>query len=561
MGCQRSSRADAGVIALLRNVLRLSTGLVALAYLFTTACGAPRDEYPGESVFRAALGSDPETFDPGVMSGSIEGQVAVQIYEGLLSPPAGNGPPEPGVAESWDVSDDGTVWTFRLRRDARWSNGDTVVAEDFREAWLRMLRGDVPADYVSFVRYIRHARAFEIARSAAAADPITRPFTRLLEHGVGVRAVDDFTLEVALESPTPFFEDIVMFYSMFPVHRPTVAEQGSEQAFLAENLVSNGPFRMEVYLRRNRIELVPNEHYWDRDNLWLDRVVFPIIEDGGARVTAFRDGRVDWAYDLPNDQLAILSTMPEFRSAPQLGTYFYRLNTTRPVLDDVRVRRALSLALNREELCRCTLDTLYEPAGGFVPPIPGWVPSDLVRYEPGEARRLLSEAGFPGGRGFPKLELLYNTSENHRTIAQYIQDQWKTELGIDITLLNQEWKVYLDSMDALDYEIARAGWIGDYVDPNTFLELWRTGDGNNRTGFASPRYDALIESSLREPDPERRAELLREAEELLLSEVPIIPVFYYSQFHLVRQNVHGWEMNVRNVHLARWIRVEHAEAP
>ncbi|MCB9519656.1 MAG: peptide ABC transporter substrate-binding protein [Myxococcales bacterium] len=518
------------------------------------ACAGERDRTPLDT-FVVALESDPETFDPGVMSGSIEGQVAYSMYEGLLSPPAGDGPPVPGVAREWTTSPDGLTWTFTLRDDARWSNGDRVVAEDFREAWLRMLRGDIAADYVSFVRYIRSARAYEAARRAVGGSSWTRPLVRALELGVGVRAPSPNTLIVDLESPTPFFADVVMFYSMFPVHRPTIARLGDAAAFRAENLVTNGPFRMrpDGYRRRVAIELEQNPYYWDRAALGVDRVTHLIIEDGAARVTAFLDGRVDWADDPPNNQLAILAALPQFHSAPQLGTYFYRVNVTDPLLSDRRVRRALSLALNRGELCRCTLDGLYTVATGFTPPLPGYPALDAVRYDPNEARRLLAEAGYPGGESFPPLEILYNTSENHRVIAQFVQDQWQNELGIDVTLVNQEWKVYLDTMDTLQYQVARSGWIGDYVDPNTFLELWRSDDENNRTGWDDPEYDALIAAALREPDTARRLDQLRVAEAHLLDAAPIIPVYFYAQFHLVDDRVRGWEMNVRNTHLSRWV--------
>ena len=531
-----------------------STIVIAAVFAVAAACSSS-DELPADPsrTFFAALGSDPETFDPGIMSGSIEGKVGYQLYEGLISPPPGDGPPRPGVAERWETSPDGITWTFHLRNDARWSNGDRVVAADFREAWLRMLRGDVAADYVSFVRYIDNAHAFEVANRALKARRETRVLRNLLERQVGVSAPNDETLVVRLEQPTPFFADVAMFYVMFPVHRGNIELHGQEDAFRSENLVTNGPFRMHRYLRRNRVELVVNEHYWDRDNLGLDAVVFPIIEDNSARVTAFLDERVDWMHDPPNNQLVILSAMDEFQSAPQLGTYYYRFNTTIEPLSDRRVRQALSLALNRAELCRCTLDDLYDTPAGFVPPLPGYTGVDKVRYDPAEARRLLAAAGFPNGEGFPELEILYNTSENHKTIAQFVQDQWQNELGINVVLINQEWKVYLDAMDALDYEVARAGWIGDYVDPNTFLELWRTGDGNNRTGFANPEYDRLIGASLAETDTERRLELLTEAEALLMTEMPVMPIYFYSQFHLVRNNIEGWEMNVRNVHLARWM--------
>ncbi len=530
-----------------------ASALAACCVLFSACSGGGADATLQGDIFRASLGSDPETFDPAVMTGSIEGKVAYQIYEGLISPPAGDGDPVPGVAERWETSEDGLTWTFHLRSNARWSNGDPVVAEDFRQAWLRIARGDVAADYISFIRYIKHAHGYEIAGRALRRHPWLAPVVGVLEAGVGVRAPDPRTLIVDLQSPTPFFADIAMFYTLFPVHRGTIAEFGQNDAFRAENIVTNGPFQMHQYLRRNRIELKANPNYWDAANVHLDGVVMPIIEDASARITAFNDGRVHWADDPPNDQLAILSASPAFRSAEQLGTYYYRFNVTDPTLSDVRVRRALSFALNRAELCRCTLDSLYTPPTGFVAPLPNYPGVDGIGYDPGLARELLAEAGYPNGEGFPELEILYNTSENHRTIAQFVQDQWQTELGINVVLINQEWKVYLDTMEALDYQVARSGWIGDYVDPNTFLELWRTGDGNNRTGFANAEFDDLVSRSLRETDPARRVALQVQAEQLLVDEMPMTPVYYYSQFHMVEPMVQGWEMNVRNVHLTRWI--------
>jgi oligopeptide transport system substrate-binding protein len=508
-----------------------------------------------------ALASDPQTFDPGEMSGSIEGQVAYQLYEGLVSPPPDDGPPRPGVAERWETSADGLTWTFYLRDDARWSNGDPVTASDFRYAWLRMLSGEVAADYVSFVRYIHNARGYEGLRK------LLRPWMyaghrdALLERArseIGVEVVSERELRIRLEVPTPYFLDIVMFYAMFPVHRPTIEAHGAD-AFRPANLVSNGPFAVQNYARRNRIEMVQNPHYWDREALGLDEVWFLIIEDNSARVTAFLDGRVDHMDDPPNDQLAFLSALPTFQSGPQLGTYYYRFNVTDPVLQDRRVRHALSMALNRAELCRCTLDALYTVSDGFVPPMPNYTSplaadgGALVRFDPIRARALLAEAGYPGGRGFPKLSILYNTSENHRTIAQFVQDQWQNELGIEVELTNQEWKVYLETQEALDYDVSRAGWIGDYVDPDTFLTLWRSFDENNNTGWENAEYDALMEQQLRAPTPAARLELLQRAERLLLEEAPVMPIYAYSQFHLVAPTVRGWEMNVRDVHLARWI--------
>ncbi|TVR02080.1 MAG: peptide ABC transporter substrate-binding protein [Deltaproteobacteria bacterium] len=499
-------------------------------------------------VFGMSVGADPESFDPGVVTGSVEGMILWQLFEGLYSPSLGDGPPVPGAAERHEVSEDQLSWTFHLRRDGRWSNGDPVTAHDFEYAWKRILRGDVAAYYVSFLRYLRNGRAFETGEAT--------------EDEVGVRALDDWTLQVELQKPIPFFLEVVSFFTLFPVHRASIEEHGQENAFRAENLVTNGAWAMDRYLRRNRIEAVPNPYWWGHDNLRLNRLIIRIIEDHAARVQAYRDGRVDWVYDLPANELATLRMDPAFRTADWLGTYYYRFNTTRPPFDDVRVRRAFSLAVNREELCRCTLDDLYTPATSFVPPMPGYERLDVIRYDGDEARRLLAEAGYPNGEGIPRLRLLYNTDENHRLIAQAIQDMWQMELGVQIQLVNQEWKVYLDSTREMDFDVGRAGWIGDYSDPNTFLEMWKTGDANNNTGWGSPTFDRMIEEGFNISDPEERLRHLLEAERYLLEARPIMPIYYYGQFHLVRPNVRGWEMSTTNTHIVhRVYKVDEEESP
>lgn len=529
---------------------RLCLGVALLVAFIFGGCAGQSAPTP-VTTFRMSLGSDPQTFDPGFMSGSVEGQIAYQLFEGLLSPPPGEGPPRGGVASTWDVSPDGRTWTFHLRPEARWSNGDRLTAEDFRYAWLRQLRGDVASDYVSFIRFIEGARAWELIHARL---PSGFAFVATwLERRVGIEARDAHTLVVRLQNPTAYFADIVMFYTMMPVHRRSIERWGQQDAFSAENLVSNGAFRIETYARRSHMHLVRNEHWWGRESLRIHDVEVRIIEDLAARATAYLDGRIDWTDELPHNQLGVLSARADFRSAPQLGVYYYRFNVTAPPLDDVRVRQALSLAVNRAELCGCALDGLYDESTMFVPPLPGFRRAQLVRFDPDRARQLLAEAGYPGGRGFPTLSILYNTSENHRTVAQAVQDMWRTELGINVQLVNQEWKVYLEEMEALRYQVARAGWIGDYVDPDTFLSLWRSFDENNNTGWQNPEYDALMARTLTTVDPVARQADLARAEELLLEEAPVMPIYFYSQFHLVRPEIRGWEMNIRDVHLLQYV--------
>ena len=522
-----------------RSLSSLALLLCWTASLLTAACSVEQPERPADA-FAFALGSDPETFDPGSMSGSVEGDVAYQLFEGLLSPAADDGPPEPGVAERFDLSADGRTYTFHLRPDARWSNGDPLTAADFDYAWRRVLKHKIAADYINLFRLVRGAAEYEA--------------TPTNEALLGLRVEGPTTFVVELAQPVAYFPELVSFYPMFPVHRGSIEKWGEQDAFKPEHIVSNGAYKMEAYLRRLRIDATLNPHYWGRADVAMKQLSLLIIEDEAARVNAFDDGRLDWVNQLPSNQILSLRTRETFRRTEMLGTYFLRFNVTKPPFNDPRVRHALSLAVDRELLCRCTLSDLYKPATGMVPSLPGYPASDAVRYDPDEARRLLAAAGFPGGKGFPTVAYLYNTSENHKIVAEGLQDIWKSELGIEVQLVNQEWKVYLDALKRLDYDIARGGWIGDYVDPNTFLDLWRTGDENNHTGWSDAGFDGLIDKAAQTPDPAARLTVLHAAEAILMRELPVMPIYNYAEFHLLRVEIDGWQANLRDVHLARHIR-------
>ena len=526
-------------VQLQRSLRSLALLLCCAAALLTAGCGVEQPSRPADT-FAFALGSDPETFDPGSMSGSVEGDVAYQLFEGLLSPAADDGPPEPGVAERYDLSADGRTYTFHLRPDARWSNGDPLTAEDFDYAWRRVLKHKIAADYINLFRLVRGAAEYEA--------------TPTNEALLGLRVEGPTTFVVELAQPVAYFPELVSFYPMFPVHRGSIEKWGEQDAFKPEHIVSNGAYKMEAYLRRLRIDATLNPHYWGRAEVAVKQISLLIIEDEAARVNAFDDGRLDWVNQLPSNQILSLRTRDTFRRTEMLGTYFLRFNVTKPPFNDPRVRHALSLAVDRELLCRCTLSDLYKPATGMVPSLPGYPASDAVRYDPDEARRLLAAAGFPGGKGFPTVAYLYNTSENHKIVAEGLQDIWKSELGIEVQLVNQEWKVYLDALKRLDYDIARGGWIGDYVDPNTFLDLWRTGDENNHTGWSDAGFDGLIDKAAQTPDPAARLTVLHAAEAILLRELPVMPIYNYAEFHLLRRDIDGWKANLRDVHLARHIR-------
>jgi len=548
--------------------LRFATTLFTLLLLSATGCdkksdsspdtkttSAPTDEFVAGSKakgFTAILGADPETFDTAKMSGAPEGRIAFQLFEGLMMP----GPTTenlddpsklvvPGMAESYELSEDGRTYTFNIRKDAKWSNGDALTANDFEWSWKRVLTPGFPADYAQMLWVIEGAEAYNKGE--------VKEWEK-----VGVKTVDPHTLVVTLSHPTPYFPELTAFYTFFPVHQKTVEEYGDNWT-KPEHMVSNGPYKLTGYQPQRDVRMEVNEHHWDHANIKIKSVLFRIITDANARVNAYRTGEVHWSGEgLPVAQISSLLTHPDFKQEPMLGTYYYRINVSKPdsPLNDVRVRRALGLAIDRDSLVENTLNNLHIVATSFVPPMAGYTSKTKTEYNIRRAKELLAEAGFPDGKGFPKVELLYNTDENHKLVAEAIQAQWKQNLGVDIRLNNKEWKTYLQDVDTLNYEIARAGWIGDFNDPMTFLDMWVTDNGNNDTGWSNAEYDGLIKEAQETVDAGARFEILQKAEALLLAEGPIIPIYYYTNNTLVSRFLKGFQPHNRDIHLLKYMELE-----
>ncbi|MFT6754452.1 MAG: oligopeptide transport system substrate-binding protein, partial [Candidatus Azotimanducaceae bacterium] len=372
---------------------------------------------------------------------------------------------------------------------------------------------------------------------------------------VGVKALDDRTLQVTLNYPTPYFLQLLDHYSLFPVHQATIekfgdADQRGTRWTYEGNLVSNGPFKLVDWKINRRIVVQSNPHYWDADNVLLNEIVFIPIENIVTEERMFRAGQLHVTSSLPADKISVYREAkdPELRIAPYLGTYYFRLNVRKPQFQDSRVRRALAMAVDRQRLVDNITKGGQIPAYAITPPgTMGYYPKSDLTFDPEGARRLLAEAGYPDGKGFPTTEILYNTNEGHRKIAVALQDMWKKSLNIDIQLLNQEWKVYLDTESAGQYDISRAGWIGDYVDPNNFLDMFLCGGGNNRTGWCNEEYDHLIlEVAPSMSSPEKRLEVFQQAETMLLDEMPIIPIYTYTSVQLVDSSVKNFDANIMN---------------
>lgn len=492
----------------------LRVAIVSVA-LGTMLAGCGSGMHRADFVF--LNGAEPETLDPSLITGQPEGRLAGALFEGLTNVDE-HGRVIPGVAESWDISPDGRVYTFHLRKEARWSNGDPVTAQDFRDTWRRTLAPETGSEYAYQLYYLRNGRAFNEGRLT--------DFSQ-----VGATAPDAQTLLVTLQNPTPFFTELCATSPLYPVHLKSVQRWGDDW-IKPGHLVGDGPFTLEAWRVNDRVRLAKNPWYWDRAHVAFRTIDALPISRANTAFNFYAAGEADLIMDkglTPPALMGELKLRPDFHSAPFLGTYFLRFNVTRPALGDARVRRALSLVVDKQLIVDKITRAGELPASSLVPPgAAGYQPPPGLGRDPAEARRLLAEAGYPGGKGFPLLTYLYSEGELNEAIAVELQSMFRRELGINIALQRQEWKVYLNSMDRLDFDLCRASWVGDYDDPNTFLDMFVTNGGNNRTGFASPRYDGLIADAAREVDESKRFEIFRTAEHLLVSEeAPICPLFFY----------------------------------
>lgn len=461
--------------------------------------------------------AEPESLDPALITGQPEGRIANALFEGLTSFDA-SGKPVPGVARHWEISPDARVYTFHLRPEARWSNGEPVTASDFVRSWQRVLAPETGSEYASHLHLLRNGRAYNEGKLT--------DFSQ-----VGVRALDPATLEVTLENPTAYFLDLCAFVTLMPVHLATV-KQFPDDWTKPGRLVNNGAFTLADWRINDRIRLVKNPRYWDRDHVGMRSVDVLPISKANTAFNFYAAGQADLLVDrglVPNQLLDALKQRPDFHSAPFLGAYFIRFNCSRPPFNDPRVRRAFAQVIDKALLVQKITRAGETVAFSLTPPgTAGYEPPPGLGRNPAVAKQLLAQAGYPGGKGLPRLTYLYSEGELDEGIAVELQSMFRRELGVNIELRRQEWKVYLRSMSSLDFDLCRSSWIGDYNDPNTFLSLFVTGDGNNRTGWGDPRYDALIAEAAREPDRARRFEIFRRAERLLVSEAaPICPLYTY----------------------------------
>lgn len=673
--------------------------LAALAYAVTFGQLEQAD-------FAFNNGTEVKTLDPAKAEGQPERRVLDALFEGLLrtlpdGKPDENGlvpmKPKPGVAESYTISEDGKVYTFKIRRDAKWSNGAPITAHDFVWSWRRTLHPETGSLYTFHLHYIVGAkkynhieidvgdrvevelydrpgvkmdprgdappnfqnqsqpfprgtilrgvlrdvvkppepdipesadddtkarirsewmdrwvhlveikpasnggdidweapgelRAFSrdpVPNEAIADHEITRCHQVLydFETGVGARAVDDQTLVVTLNNSTPFFNELVAFYPMYPVNRQCVETYGWPEWTKKENIVSDGPYIMKDRRIRDRIRMVKNPHYWGADDVQIETIDALTVTSETTDLNMFLNGQTDWGTTVPTPIIPQLRNLnkemkargePEvFVTAPALIVYFYRVNVTRPPFDDttvieweedgqtkrqergILVRHALNMAINKQQLVDKVTRAGQQPARHIVPPgFDDYQSPQCGPFDPEAAREILARAGFPGGRGMPKLQILFNDNEAHRAIAEVIQQDWKVNLGINAELRQLEWGVFLQSTTQLDYSIARAGWIADYPDPNTFLDMWVTDGPQNNTGWSNKRFDDFIAAAAAEIDPQKRYDLLEQAEAIFVEELPAIPIYFYVSLNTVSPRVEGFFPNLRDEHPLHILRLK-----
>lgn len=487
-----------------------------------------RTQPPEEDILRFTNGAEPEMLDPGLISGQPDGRIVRCLFEGLVRNHPQTLDPIPGVARAWELSDGGRTYTFHLRRDAHWTNGQVVTAHDFEWSWLRVLRPETPARYADLFYLIRNGKPYKKREISDASQ-------------VGIRAVDDTTLVVELEAPTPYFLQLLTYYPFLPVPRQVV-ERCGDRWTLPKNIVTNGAFRLVEHRVNDCFVMDRFDRYWGAKDVRLKRLVAYTVEDLSTILNLYRAGMTDWNPSgyLPAQYIPYVEKYADYRAGAYLATNFYSFNVTKPPLDNKLVRQALAFAVDRERITKYLLHDSKTPWGNVVPPgFEGYAYPVGARFDPEKARLLLAQAGYPEGHGFPSVEILFNTSEDHRQLAEAIQDMWKRNLGIDVRLGNQEFGSYMKTVVGLQYQVARRSWIADYKDPNTFLYILRTGDGNNRTGWGDPHYDALLEAAGREMDPAKRYAILAEAEALALDAMPFLPIYAYQNTELVAPYVRG----------------------
>ena len=519
--------------------------LVAAMALGLVACGSGSGsgsegggEAAAEKELKVQVGPNPETLDPALNSAVDGGNMLLHAFECLLTVNQ-DGALQPGCAETWETSEDGLTWTFHLREGLKWSDGSDLTANDFVYSWKRVCDPQVAAPYAETVL------------------GMVKGYDKAIEgdlDALAVSAPDDATLVVELTAPCTFFGSLAAFATLSPVQQATIDANGDAWATAPETYVSNGPFYMTEFELGSHITFTKNPNYWDADAIKLDKLTFMLMEDSNAAYSAYQTGEVLMIKDVPTEEIPSLADNDEFHVEPIIGTYYLNLNCNVDVFKDAKVRKALSLAIDRKYVAETIMQGTYSAAPNFMGP--GWKDmdgSDFMDNSNGgkpyididnfdanleEAKKLMEEAGYPNGEGFPQLTYSTNDSGYHIAVAEYLQKAWG-ELGIDLKVDTVEWASFTPMRRNGEYEAARNGWVGDYDDPSNMLDLLYSTNGNNDGKFSNADYDAAMELSRTTVDPDERSAALHKAEDILMEEAGCVPVAYYNDFWMQSPKITG----------------------
>ncbi|WP_112321636.1 peptide ABC transporter substrate-binding protein [Oceanibium sediminis] len=475
-----------------------------------------------------------KTLDPQLNEETVGFHVIRDIFEGLMNQDE-NGQLVPGVATGYEASNGNKTYTFTLRQDAKWSNGDPVTAHDFVYGWQRAVNPETASPYGWYLELTSITNAAKILAGEAAPDTL------------GVRAVDDYTLEVTLEQPLPYFPAMTTYATLFPAHKATIEAHGAEWT-RPENIVSNGAYKLTEHVVGEYHVREKSDTYWDADNVILEKVTGLVINDANQALTRYLAGEIDYMDDLPPGQFpALKADYPdEATSVPRLCSYYYAFNFTdsgNPALQDVNVRKALSMAIDRDVIVEQVLKGGQTGAYNFAHPATAGFTMPDIDYgtwtqaeRDAKAKELMAEAGVDA----LKLKLIYNTSESHKQIATVVSQMWKQKLGVETELANFEWKTYLDIRGNQEFDVARSAWCGDYNEASTFLDLVTTTHGANDGKYSNARVDELMAESKTTDNPQP---LYTEVEQILADEMAIAPIYHYANTFMLKDDIEGWPLN------------------
>ena len=537
----------------------------ALTCSMVVGCGSSKDTAKDDKAATSSsdgfnvtvnFASEPMTMDPALNSTVDGGVMANHLFEGLMKwqdtgeeadgsdGTVDNAELTYGQAESYDKveNEDGTVtYTFHLRDGIKWSDGKDVTAGDFEYAWKRLVDPATAADYSYMLDSVVNANEI-IAGEKDASE-------------LAAKAIDDKTFEVTITTDVPYFEEICAFPATMPVRQDIIEEKGDQWTFDPSTYISNGSYKLTEWTHNSQIVMAKNENYYDYENLGPDTITFKLMDDANAMLSGFKSGELDFIQDAPQAELPSLIASGDMKILNYLGTYYVCFQTQKAPFDNPKVREAFTLAVDRTYIVDKVTQSGQVEAGGYVPSGIADADGGDFRAEGGDyykptdadyeancekARQLLAEAGYPNGEGFPVVEYLYNTSDAHKAVAEALQNMWEQELGVTVTLNNQEWAAFLQTRKNGDYSIARNGWISDYNDPISFLDMWMTGGGNNDAQYANPEYDNIIKQAKATSDATERMKLLHQAEDILVGRDYVVdPLYFYTQKYMLADGIEG----------------------